>query len=769
MDQLVVLHVIYESFSQGVESLQYIGNSSIEGDCSILVRKLLSERMQGIIDQNLCQNLSDCLQDPYELKRLGDICRKARYFDLAIKCYQRALDNCRDQTVSPILQNNLGQVYTRAGDHGKGIGYFLKALDGFEVIGDCSATAHVMGNLASAYRRKREWDKAMEYSIKSLQTFERSGDEFGVAQMMSSMGRIYSEMGKNDIAENYLRNSLREFERLGDKRSAAWVLDRLGRIYSQNGRWDESIENFNKGLTFFEELGLDHGTVMVLSNMARTYLEMGDLDAAMDLLSKGEELVQKDMHPAYQNFLSLMAVANSLMANKHMQEVGKAKLKASNDIYGDRRDIQGLRLAYRHYAKASDQYHELSSLSKNQIPEIVVSAKMSSSFSNVALLALDNPGAESISLAQNAINDLEGAAADSHSYEKEQLESIQLILKGMKTAWTLDLAGKEFASVFDALYNSIDYLKGPASNPKGINNCFSGVLKNLAVAINEERSRRDPSSYLEAAVSQLRFAKKFFQAYPTDQAGFGISEIEEAVKYIEDFAAIKIDPSVMTYRGSNFLNYRAYKSALISIGWAMLFNALWEQDVATRLFVWDEGLNLVEIRSFRTHEVDWNKKRKTNSGDNIDQSSKSLAQNNQYSKSNLQPKDSGTIRTPRFDSLVYSQKDNSIIKDAEVSTTDKDAEVSTIDKYTFKAKIAESFRSVADSQQKRQTMLTEPQIPVSFPGRDLEGSGGKRISNNESSRTGNSILTRENGIKLAKAETLLVLMLLAVDLTLYLI
>ncbi|MDD1742243.1 MAG: tetratricopeptide repeat protein [Methanotrichaceae archaeon] len=764
MDQLVILQVIYESFSKGMESLHSIGNSSIEGNCSILVRKLLNESRQGVIDQNLCQNLSDCLQDSYELKRLGDICRKARYFDLAIKCYQRALDSCRDQTISPILLNNLGQVYTRAGDHGRGIGYFLKALDGFEVIGDCSGTAHVMGNLASAYRRSREWDKSMEYSIKSLQTFERSGDEFGVAQMMSNMGRIYSEMGKNDIAENYFRNSLREFERLGDKRSAAWVLDRLGRICSQGGRWDESIEHFNKGLMFFEELRLDQGMVVVLSNMGRTYLEMGDFDAAMDVLSRGEELVQKDIHPAYQNFLSLLAAANSLIANKNMQEAEKAKLKAPKEG----RDIQNLKLAYQHYAKASEQYHELASYSKIQIPELIVSARMSSSFSYIALLASDNRGTESISLAQKAINDLEGATAISPSHEKEQLEMIQLILKGMKEAWAMDVLGKEFASVFDSLHNSIKYLKGPTSNPQGINNCFSGVLRNLAAAINEERNKRDPSSYLGAAVSQLKFAEKFFQAYSTDQVGSSTTEIEEAVKYIEDFAAAKIDPSVMTYRGSNSLNYRAYKSALISIGWAMLFNVFWEQDVASRLFVWDEGLNLVEVRSFRTHEVDRDKKIKIkiNNLDHIEKSSKSYASKEQFSKSSIQAKEIGTGGTTSLDSLVHKQKDYPIIEDGEMGSINKDV---------FRAKIAESFRSIAESQEARQTMLAEPQIPspserMQKPmGQDQEGIGQNKISNNKTAEMGGGILSRENGTKLIKAETLLVLMLLAVDLTLYLI
>ncbi|MCJ7444114.1 MAG: tetratricopeptide repeat protein [Methanotrichaceae archaeon] len=758
MDQLIVLQSIYDSFLKGKESLPSIDKSSIDGNCSSLVIKLLSEFRQGIIDQNICQALSDCLQDSYELKRLGDICRKAKYFDLAIKCYDRALVSCRDQTVSPILLNNLGQVYTRAGDQIKAISYFLKAVDGFETIGDLSGAAHVMGNLASTYRRNREWDKAMEYSIRSLQTFEGVGDEFGVAQMMGSLGRIYSETGKNDIAESYFKNSLKEFKRLGDKRSAALVLDRLGRIYVQTGRWDEAIAHFNKGITLFEELRYDQGLIMVLSDIGRMYLEKGDAGAALDILKRAERLVKRDMQPAYQNYIALMAASNGLLAKVCMQEAEKKKLIASNELKEFNVD-QKLKLASQYFSKASDLYQELASTPKIQIPELGVSAGVSKSFSNIALMACSISDEKAIELAQRAIYDFEVASTNSQFYERKKIETTQSILKGMREAWSVNLTGREVGRLAESISNSIEYLNGPASQTGGVNRHLSGALHNLSVAITEERNRGDPSRYLEAVASQLRLAAKQFMAYPIERLDSSVLQVEEAAKLIDDLTTIKIDPSVTIYRGSSSLNYRTYKSALIAIGWAMLLNDLSEQDFTGRTFAWDEGLNLVDVRSFKSRienrdiEIDTN--RNAFSG----------ATTKQYV-----PREPAYMLTSIKNEDGRSSWSGSSFNKQNDYYPNEDVHAGQSKNYGTRAKIAESFQSIADLQKEQQMKATQPSNGSKrIAGGDLAQDRWHRISSSSFTEPDRGIFARESGIKLVKAQTLLVLMLLAVDITLYLI
>ncbi|MFZ3112733.1 MAG: hypothetical protein WA111_07330, partial [Methanothrix sp.] len=82
MDQLVVLQEIYESFSKGGDGLQKISSKAIEGSCSELTAKLLESAKNGEIKEDICRQLSSCLEDIYEIKRLGDICRSTGLYSL---------------------------------------------------------------------------------------------------------------------------------------------------------------------------------------------------------------------------------------------------------------------------------------------------------------------------------------------------------------------------------------------------------------------------------------------------------------------------------------------------------------------------------------------------------------------------------------------------------------------------------------------------------------------------------------------------------------
>ena len=252
MDQLVALQEIYASFSKGGDGLQKIDSKTIQGSCPELISKLLDSSRKSRIDEDVCRELSLKLQDVYEVKRLGDICRRAGLSGLAINTYNRAMSLCRDPILRPVLQNNLGQAFVHQGDLAKAAFYYQKAADCFAKEGDHIGLAHVLGNLGSAYRSSGDWDKAIEHCYRSLKTFEEKGDDLGIAQMTGSLGRIYADMGEKELAARYFERSLTDFQRLGDKRSAAWVLDRLGRIAGQRMDWDKALSYFNSSLSLFD-------------------------------------------------------------------------------------------------------------------------------------------------------------------------------------------------------------------------------------------------------------------------------------------------------------------------------------------------------------------------------------------------------------------------------------------------------------------------------------------------------------------------------------
>ncbi len=595
MDQLVVLQAIYESFSNGPEGLKSIDPASIEGNCSEQVGRLLESAKQGRIDQEICLSLADRLEDVYEIKRLGDISRKAGLFSLATRSYNKALSQSRDQSIRPVLLNNLGQVCARQGDMGRANVYYKKAADAFESLGDSSGLAHVLGNQASAYRRSRDWDKAIERCYKSLKLFEEMGDESGAAQMTGSLGRVYAEMGERDLAIRYFEKSLKDFQRLGDKRSTAWILDRLGRISAEAKDWNSALKYYNKSLIIFDEIGQGQGAGIVLSNLGRMYLENGDILAARDSLEKAIKLMHRDMQPAYQNTAACLAVTYGSLAAMNMRDAESTGLCSADGSANEK-----LRLASQFYARSSDRYLELASTRGFDLPDLKVSASITRSLSYLAKLQSGVSEEESVALAERAASSLDSAAVNSEGADKASIEALQRILLGMKSALSAGLAGSEPWKMTKSIANSIEYLLGGACRPDEAGKSLCDALRSLSGAITAERQRKDSSEQLKLAISHLDGAKKILASLGTDQEKNYALKIDDAARLIKGLVSIEISSGDATTSNciSDLLNYRAYRGALIVISRVLMNDCISRVNKADRiLYIWDDSLGPVEEKS----------------------------------------------------------------------------------------------------------------------------------------------------------------------------
>ncbi len=588
MDQLIVLHEIYDSFSKGFERINAIDPSAIEGGCSEQLGKLLDGAKQGRIDQDICRNLLDCFEDVYEMKRLGDICRKAGHHAVAIKSYNKALSKNKDQSIRPVLLNNLGQVYVRYGDLGRANIYFKKAFGCFESMGDSSGMAHVLGNIAAAYRQSKDWDKAVDHCYRGLKIFEGLGDDLGVARATGSLGRIYADMGEQDLATKYFDKSLNDFRKLGDKKSVAWILDRLGQINSEAKNWDEALKYYNKSITAFEELGQDPSMGTVMSNLGRMYLEKGDAATAIDQLEKAIKLMKRDTQPAYQNTAECIAAAYGAMATMHMQG---AELPVSSGL-GENSDDK-LKLASQFYARSSDRYLEIASTKGFDLPELKVSAGIMRSSSYLARLKAESSEAEAVALAERAASALDSAVINSEGTQKENIEAFQRILFGIKEAISSGIADSEPWRLTKFIASSIDYLLSGACSTNDVGKCLCDVLRGLSGAIEAERQRADPSGQLKAIVTNLGKAKMEFESAGTIQGCKTATKINRAIKLANGLIDIEAKGSTApSYsRVSDLMNYRAYRDILLTIGWILVDDAVSRINRVDRIYIWDESLN----------------------------------------------------------------------------------------------------------------------------------------------------------------------------------
>lgn len=566
MNQLVVLQEIYASFSKGGDGLQKIDIKAIEGSCPELLSKLLDSSRKGRIDEDVCRELSLKLQDVYEIKRLGDICRRLDLPSLAINTYNRALSLCRDPILRPVLQNNLGQAFVHQGDLAKAAFYYQKAADCFAKEGDHIGLAHVLGNLGSAYRKSGEWDKAIEHCYRSLKTFEEKGDELGIAQMTGSLGRIYADMGEKELAARYFERSLTDFQRLGDKRSAAWVLDRLGRIAGQRMDWDNALCYFNSSLSLFEEQGESQSQGIVLSNLGRIYLQMGQATAAREPLERAVLLISRQIKPSYQNALYCLAKTYSSLAKNCLQEEpGRSSSRQQ------RQEASQL------FVLASNRYHELASTLEEGQAEIKVAEAMAKCRSYLVRLCGDVQGEEALILVGRAQTFLDNAALNANDGNKAGILGLQRIIAGMKEVHSIGLLANDPLMLTRALNNASEYLMGGAQGWSSEEEGEAGgflclALKNI---IDVQKFGRDATEKLQAAAVALRHAEKNL-----DGKESSANRIAQAAEILEGPAA----------NGS-----RQCQAALQLIAGAMVSNSLNKIDDSNSILTGDESLYLLPV------------------------------------------------------------------------------------------------------------------------------------------------------------------------------
>ena len=620
MDQLVVLQEIYESFAKGGGLLRTINPKSITGNSSDLIAKLLESCLNNEVDEGICQKLAERLDGLYEIKRLGDICRRAGFFNVAIRCYNRALTMTDDPHVKHVLHSNLGDVYGILGDLERAVQTYEKAAEGFRSLGDSVGLAHVLGNLGSAYRRSRRWDEALKSCTKSLKIFEKLGDESGVAQMTGSLGRIYAEMGEGDLALDQYKRSLRDFERLGDRRNVAWLHNRIGRVYAQMKSWDAASKNYNKSVSIFEDLGQYQSVGVVLSNLGRLYLEKGDPVAARNYLERGLKLIRREMKPIYPNAVASLAATYLKLARKYQEEAFHQIESSRDRSIRDKRD-EVSRMAAEYYAKASDRYQELYNTPSIGTLELKVTADLTRSLSFLARSQSETNGHEVVALLERAIAAMDGAVANAESARKYQIESLQRTLLGMREAWRISISRDEPWRLSKIVSDAIEYLMGGAyrmgeisqsgaTGAREASRCIYDALKSMSGAIDEERRRGDPAPQLASVAANLRRAEKRFDLMQTDIGRDSSRQIGRAAQLVDRMIDLSRG-SAQQYQAkghqiegaTDLMNYKAHRSLLLFIGWVQVRTTLAGMNELDKIFTWDDTINQIDSVDGRKSKI----------------------------------------------------------------------------------------------------------------------------------------------------------------------
>ena len=260
----------YKDYERYYKKPQQSDYSTFEKDVENLRSRLAREKYEHNKKRILCQ--------------LGELYRKAKKFEGAIKHYQQAFEiNKEDDYVL----SGFGLTYRDMGDYDKAIEWFKKQLNPIVTL----------NNLSNAYCRKGDYQQAIEYANQAVNkdpknkiamdnlaiAYRKKGDYQQAVvwyenlleinpndkQAMDGLGITYREMENYEQAIHWFKEKLNFYPR--DKQA----MDGLGITYREQGNYEQAIRWFKEKLNSYPK------DKQAMDGLGITYREQGNYEQAI--------------------------------------------------------------------------------------------------------------------------------------------------------------------------------------------------------------------------------------------------------------------------------------------------------------------------------------------------------------------------------------------------------------------------------------------------------------------------------------------------------
>ncbi len=150
--------------------------------------------------------------------------------------------------------NELGFIYEKMGKYENAAQNNLKAISGFEKVGDLKEAANTIGNLAIVYYRLGKKNDALEMFKESAAIREEIRDIKGLAATYGNIATIYIPIDE-DSAEKYYSLQLHYALKSGVKANIAQAYANNVVILDKQKRFSEALEKEKKAIQLYEEIG----------------------------------------------------------------------------------------------------------------------------------------------------------------------------------------------------------------------------------------------------------------------------------------------------------------------------------------------------------------------------------------------------------------------------------------------------------------------------------------------------------------------------------
>lgn len=300
--------------------------------CSwLLLQGVTGNRLYAQAEQVFLDSLKSELRttpdDTTKVKLLNALCFKYHLINP-----DSALEYCRAGEVltrkldwekgEAMIYNSLGAVYRIRSDYSVALGYFFKALEINERIGEKKGTAYNYGNIGIVYKTQEDYANALKYYKMALGTYEEMRDSNGIAINYGNIGIIYETLGDHNQSLEYQEKALKINTAIGNDRSIAHNLGNIGILYNAMGDYKRSLEHLYKALALNERLGIKKAMANNYRGIGHVYCNMARDSTA------GNAARQQAARNAIQYLNTGIVIAEQLGDKKNLQEMNDLLSKA---------------------------------------------------------------------------------------------------------------------------------------------------------------------------------------------------------------------------------------------------------------------------------------------------------------------------------------------------------------------------------------------------------------------------------------------------------
>ena len=253
---------------------------------------------------------------PNKKAQIGLLCRRG-YLHLhygedadAIKCFLDSIQlfeslpddlGYPDYYLKSLIYNGLGSVYTRVGNHKKGVKAHLQAANICETMGMRTRLSWFYQAVGTGHLSLGDVEAAEQYFLKAI-GIEDDISQQSRAGSYASLGIIYASRNQFErTLELYERAEKLYLEKKGDSQSNLANIERLrGNLYKQLGKYKKAIRYYHAAYELANEVEDYRQLATIYNDMAECYAGLKDYANAYEyqcihdgLSKKAEEQVRK--------------------------------------------------------------------------------------------------------------------------------------------------------------------------------------------------------------------------------------------------------------------------------------------------------------------------------------------------------------------------------------------------------------------------------------------------------------------------------------------